>query len=671
MGSIYVSFNLKSVSTSMESNDVLDKNYQAVYRPIIKFLYAHPDFPFSFSLSGNQIQFVKKRKNELITIFRELVDRKQVEVLGGGYFDPVLPLLYSVDRNGQIDMLSAEIRQTVGKRPRGISIFADCWDSSLVNNIHTCGIEYVLLNSSLVPENKRKYLPIIMSDLNKSVDIYPYYDAFIPSKDITPEEFVLGIEKTVERVEKKDPYFQLDVDRIININLNHESIIELTGSKWFDKLLTYLKANPDCRIKLTTPYEYSKLIKVKVPAYIPAGISSSVAKWIDTAYTESTPKPKNQYTVYDFMDTYRSSHALYNRIMYISMLVNQYKSDKMRKKAAREKLWQAQNGTGLLCSDKGAFANSKYRQQCYKFLMEAEKILREDGKFKQSITCFDYDFDGINEYVCRMENYFAYISLISGAVQELEILKNTGNYADNLSRVLEYDGVTDDYERGIFIDHFFTEEQFNKYIQNQPAGDGVFSKIQYSELKYSQAHHEISLYAHALWKPTNQKVYLRKKYIINSTGMYVQYIIRNESNKRLTAKFAVESNFANTNFDAENTVYHTIDVVDAGNKIEIDPTKGVAEQIQQGELQKITAARIYDTESSISFVFEPNENCGFCYNPIFYKRPDTTASNIVTVDVTTVSTLFWDIDIEPGMETEKNINLTIIPVRKIKKTKTQ
>lgn len=667
MSSIYVSFNLKSVSTSMESNEILDKNYQAVYKPIVKFLYTHPNFHFSFSLSGNQIRFFKKRKNELITIFRELVERKQVEVLGGGYYDPVMPLLYPVDRNGQIDMLSAEIRQTVGKRPRGISLFGDCWDSSLVNNIHTCGIEYVLLESTLIPDMKRKFLPIIMSDLNKSVDIFPYYDSLIPSTDITPEEFISNIEKNVEKIERKDNYFQLDVDRIVCINLNHEMIVELTNKKWFEKLSDYLEGNPESRIKIATLSDYRKIMKVKVPAYIPAGINGSVAKWIDRAYTEST-KPKNQYTVYDFMDTYRLSHELYNRIMYVSMLVNQYKNDRMRKKAAREKLWEAQNGAGLLCSDKGAFANSKYRQQSYKCLMEAEKILREDGKFKESVTCFDYNSDGLNEYVCRMERYFAYISLFSGAVQELEFIKNTGNYADNLSRVAEYDGFADNYQRGIFIDHFFTEDQLHKYISNEPAGDGVFSRIQFSELKYSQSHHEIILYARAIWKPTGQQIYLRKKYIINSTGMYVQYVIRNESNKKLSAKFAVESNFANTNFNPDNIVYNNIELADGDEKIELDTTKGTSDLLNESKLTKISAARITDSEHGISFVFEPNETCSYCYNPIIYKRPDSSASTIVPVDLTTVSTLIWDIDIEPGMETEKNINFTIIPIKRVKKS---
>jgi len=667
MGSIYVSFNLKSVSTSMESNDLLDKNYQAVYKPIVKFLYTHPEFPFSFSLSGNQIRFFKKRKNELITIFRELVERKQVEVLGGGYYDPVLPLLYPVDRNGQIDMLSAEIRQTVGKRPRGISLFGDSWDASLVNNLHTCGIEYVILESTLIPDNKRKFLPIIMTDLNKSVDIFPYYDSLMPACDIEPEEFIKNIEKTVEKIEKKDSYFQLDVDRIVCINLSHDAIVDLTAAKWFDKLLAYFEANPESRVKLSTILEYRKVMKVKVPAYISAGINGSLAKWIDRAYTETVPKPKNQYTVYDFMDTYKLSHELYNRIMYVSMLVNQYKNDKMRKKAAREKLWQAQNGSGLLCTDKGAFANSRYRQQSYKYLMEAEKILREDGKFKETVTCFDYNSDGLNEYVCRTESYFSYISLISGAVQELEFVKNTGNYAGTLSRVIEYDGVEDNYQRGIFVDHLFTEEQLAKYIANEPAGDGVFSRIQFTELKYSQAHREITLFARAIWKPTGQKIYLRKKYIINSKGMYVQYVLRNESNKKLSAKFAVESNIANTNFIPENILYNNIELVDDGEKIELDTVTGTESLLKEGKLMKVSAARITDSENGISFVYEPNETCSYSYNPIIHKRPDSTASSVVPVDLTTVSTLIWDIDIEPGMETEKNINFTVIPIKKTRK----
>jgi hypothetical protein len=92
MGSIYVSFIIKSVSVCTESTELLDKSFQTIYKPVIKYLYSHSSFPLSFAFSGPQIQYFKKRKNDLITILLELVDRKQVENLCGAYNDPLLLL---------------------------------------------------------------------------------------------------------------------------------------------------------------------------------------------------------------------------------------------------------------------------------------------------------------------------------------------------------------------------------------------------------------------------------------------------------------------------------------------------------------------------------------------------------------------------------------------------
>lgn len=666
MNPIYVSFNVKTINASIATKDELDKDYLSIYQPLAKMLYSHQNISFSLAFNGIQIQHYKKRRNELITILKLLSDRKQVEILGGGFYDPILPLLYSVDRNGQIDMLSSEIRQSIGIRPRGITLFADCWDSSLVNNLQTCGIEYFLLDSAIIPEEKKKFLPLFMSDLGKSIEIFPYYDSFIPDNNISVEDFVEKITKAVEKVEKKDTYCQIQPERIVNINLSHDLVEELLSTKWFEKFSDYLNENPDCRIKTTIPSAYRKNSIIKVPAYIPAGINSSIAKWIGHAFTEDERKQKYPLTVHDFMSTYPQSHELYNRIMYVSMLVNQYKKDKMRKNEARQKLWQAQSGIGLLCTSKGAFSNSKYRQQCYKYLMEAEKILREGSEFKESVSCFDYNSDGLNEYVCRMQNYFSYIALNGGSIQELDILKNTGNYADNLSRYEPYDEFSDSYERGLFVDHVFSQEQFDQYLQGKPAGDGVFSGVKYSELKYSQNHHEVQFAADAVFQPTKQKLYLRKKYIINSTGMNVQYILRNESDKPLKAIFAIENNFAHTNFDSENITYYNLEVVDNDNKLVLNPAESTEQLNKSDKLNDVDIIRITDVESGISFGLEPNENAGFCYYPIIFKRPDFNGKDIVPVHMTFVSTMFWKVEIDPYKETERTINFTITAVKKEK-----
>jgi len=665
MDSIYVSFNLKPFSSCSDSNDVFENNFQTVFKPLIQFLYSHPSFSFSFAFSGRQIQFFKKRKNEFIAILRELVERNQVEIFGGGYYEPLLPLLYPVDRNGQIDLLSAEIRQTFGKRPRGIVFFEDCWDSALVNNIHTCGIEYAILDSVLLQENKRKFLPIIMSDLGKSVDIYLYHKDLVPNKDISPETFIQNIVKAVKKIEKNDNHIQLCPERIINLNLTQEDVVELTQSKWFEKFFALIN-DGNSNIKLTSNFEYkSKIAKTKIPAYIPVGISESVSVAVNKKNNES--KSRSPFTIYDYMHTYPNSQYLYNRIMYISMLVNQYKNDKMRKKAAREKLWEAQAGTAILFTTNTPYENSLHRQKTYKNLMEAEKILRKDGKFKQCVTRFDYDNDGLDEYICRMEHYFSYISLISGAVRELDLIKNTGNYLNNLRRDKDFDGCCDDYDRGLFVDHLFTKEQFNLYIKNERSGDGVFSRIQYSEVKFSQIHHEIQLAAHAVWKPTNQAVYLRKKYEITAVGMTVQYIIKNESDKKLCAKFAVESSIVNPSFNPLDVVYFSDEVVDNEAIVNLDTSENTYQLNSKGKLNDVQIARLTDTANGISFVFEPNEKCGYFFSPITFHRPSFDYKIIEPVSMSFVSTLFWDLNIEPGMETEKYINFTIVPVKKSSK----
>jgi hypothetical protein len=266
-----------------------------------------------------------------------------------------------------------------------------------------------------------------------------------------------------------------------------------------------------------------------------------------------------------------------------------------------------------------------------------------------------------------MQNYISCINLLSGSIQDLEIIKNTGNYADNFNRVMEYDGVDDGYKRGIFIDHIFTEQQFSKYLNNEPAGDGVFSKVNYTETKFNNKHFEIILSAKANCLPSKQMILLKKKYVINSTGMYVQYIIKNESEKPLKAKFVVESNFAHTNFNIDDLYYYNLEVANENEKLTIDTNESAADKFLNGELNNIEVVRLTDQKNGISFCFEPNEDCSYCYNPIYFNRPIFSSTEPDAVSMTFVSSLLWDIEIEPGMEIEKTVNFAISNVKKEKK----
>ena len=149
--------------------------------------------------------------------------------------------------------------------------------------------------------------------------------------------------------------------------------------------------------------------------------------------------------------------------------------------------------------------------------------------------------------------------------------------------------------------------------------------------------------------------------------MYVQYILRNESNKPLIAKFAVESNITNISFGKKEDSGFSIE--SAGNEqvYKINTELPSNKNDIKSKLNNIQTVRISDLTNGISFVFEPNEKCSYSYIPLFIKRAGFDSENLQNVNQIAVSSLWWDINIEPGRETEKSINFTIIPVKKIKK----
>jgi hypothetical protein len=393
-------------------------------------------------------------------------------------------------------------------------------------------------------------------------------------------------------------------------------------------------------------------------------LNADIAQWARTPYTAVTKNDGYPVTIYDFLQTYPQSQALCCRMLYVSMLINQCHGDKARKKAAREKLWAAQNGEGFVCTSKGSLVNSMYRQKAYRYLNEAEMIVRGCGSFDESVSSFDYNGDGTDEYICRMLNYTACIKLLSGEICELDVMQSASNYADNPSRIKEFDGCTDDYYRGMFVDHIFTDTDMENYLKNKPAGTGIFSQMQYAETRFSGQHNEIQLQAQAEFGEHRQGVSLRKKYLANSNGFTIQYILKNESSAPLHANFVVESNFAQTNYAEESFAPYKVEIVTSAQKQEMDTTKSSSELDRSGSLSDVSAVQISDSENGLSFMFEPNENCGFSFTPIIFMRPEYNGTKIVPAEMTFATAMFWSVQLEPGREMEKTVNFSILNINR-------
>lgn len=657
MAILNLNLELYSGSTNFNSVSEYKMIYDNYYKPLVSFLYANPDFSFSFYFSGPEFEYIKKKNPEFLEILKKLVDRKQVELIGGGFYNPVFPLLFPMDRSGQVDLLSTAIRKATGKRPRGVCLCASAWDPSLVTSFETCGMEYVELDSSLISKDKNLFLPIVMADRGKSIKILPVHNDFIPNENEQPCDLLLRIKKAVEKVSKNDT-LNPDADRCATVILHKHQIEPLLKNKWLEKFLKEIKENYSDSIKLNLPAVSVKNSTAFIQSYIHAGISADIAKWAKLPFQECEVKDSS-VNIYDFMQTYKRSQALYNRMIFVSLLVNQCHGDKMRKKTAREYLWAAQCGDAYVCKASGILVNSQERQNAYRKLTDAEKLVRECEEFKESISSFDYNCDGFKEYVCRMDKYNACINLKGGSIFELDVMKDSGNYADNMSRVMPMDKCNDNYDKGLFVDHLFEKDQYENYINGRPCKNGVFSGNVYKEVSFSSTKHEILLETNSKFPDLNQTINLKKKYIVTTNGIMVQYIIKNTSPIALKAKFVVESNFAQTCFNKDSFSSYKIEVVN-DNQVENKTPDNLE------FMRNVDAFQIVDSDNNVVFTFEPNETANLVTYPIVFMRKKTDSTDLEPAGRTLSISLAWDVDLAAGMEMEKTINLAIVPGKKRK-----
>ncbi|MGL4986643.1 MAG: hypothetical protein ACRC5H_05825, partial [Treponemataceae bacterium] len=159
-------------NTFSEYNDpaTATEAYKNIYKKLMPFLYENPHIECMFFFTGEQLQWFEKKHPEFLNLVEELVARKQIEILGGGFYNPLFPLLPPIDRVGQIELLTTQIRKLFGKRPRGIVLHESAWDSLLIPTLKTCGFDYVLLDSNLFdPDND----PLIIEKQGKSIFALP------------------------------------------------------------------------------------------------------------------------------------------------------------------------------------------------------------------------------------------------------------------------------------------------------------------------------------------------------------------------------------------------------------------------------------------------------------------------------------------------------------------
>jgi hypothetical protein len=125
---------------------VLAEAVARAYRPFLERLWDRPEVRLTMHWTGALLEWLRDRTPGAFDLLATVVARGQVELLTGGFYEPILAILPDHDKVGQIQHLTEFIRAHFGVRPRGMWLAERVWEPHLPRPLRQAGVEYVLVD---------------------------------------------------------------------------------------------------------------------------------------------------------------------------------------------------------------------------------------------------------------------------------------------------------------------------------------------------------------------------------------------------------------------------------------------------------------------------------------------------------------------------------------------
>jgi alpha-amylase len=524
------------------SGKVFELTYQRSWRPFLSSLYKFQNINAVLYYSGVVFQWIEENHPEFLLLLEEMAGRKQIELLGGGYFSPLFPMLQPSDKIGQIEMLTTYLRKTFGKRPSGGWLGEYAWDDAIPVVFRNSGLTYTFLPATLLAgaglSEDGQFPPLITEDQRKLLYVFPTFDIDATFGQAMPFEMAL------ERLMAIYPDCRL-YSMMIDGN-SIPAMWEASGLEspdvMFEKTFAWFQKN--ClETETILAQSYSRTLKSGKLFYLCSCMAPRLEASLGTA--DQVTGTIQRAPVKQLLLRNGASKHLYDKMYHIHSLMSLLRGDKARKKSAQEDLWKAQNGDAYWESAVGGIRRPEVRMNAFRALIEAEKATRIHGSFSSGIILDDIDCDGEKEIVYQAADMNCYIHLKGASVFELDSFKTKQNYCCTYAPFRNGDGSGPAAEgaasawRGAnsFVDRIFSAGAFDEELIS--LGNQSYSLLDHerspSKVIFSK---DFAIKAGgALYPMSLRKAYLFQKYCVS-----VDIEISNRSQYPISLRHAIELN---------------------------------------------------------------------------------------------------------------------------------
>ena len=158
-------------------NFVIEDAFKKAYGPLIDNIFNYSDVKVTLHFSGNILEWFLDNKPEYIEKLKIMAKRGQIELISGGYYEPVFAIIPHRDRLAQIKKLSALIKKEFGLEAKGAWLSERVWEPNYPTFLNEAGLKYILvddnhLRSCGLTEDDSFY-SYITEDEGKTIRIFP------------------------------------------------------------------------------------------------------------------------------------------------------------------------------------------------------------------------------------------------------------------------------------------------------------------------------------------------------------------------------------------------------------------------------------------------------------------------------------------------------------------
>ncbi|OGX40442.1 MAG: hypothetical protein A2984_01410 [Omnitrophica WOR_2 bacterium RIFCSPLOWO2_01_FULL_41_12] len=408
--------------------------YELAYLPFIETMAKHPEIKFSLHYSGSLLDWLKNKEPGFLKKINTLVKRGQVEIITGGYYEPILTLIDAKDAASQIEMHKEAVKELFSYAACGLWLTERVWEPYLPYILSQAGIKYTLVDdfhfreAGIEPENLNGYYAA--EEKGKAVYLFPGSERLrylLPFK--LPQEIIAYLKNRLEDCGSDVAITFADDGEKFGLWPGTNKWVYREG--WLEEFLGALEDNRDW-IETTTFSQYINSRPVSGRVYLACASYREMMEWSDGNFR-------------NFLVKYPEANNMYRKMWYVSNKIKELKDNHKLTTPQTNQLTQA-NRELYMGQDNDAYWHGVFgglylhhlRAAVYNHLIEAEKIV--DNIFSQGLKVeeLDFDLDGNNEIIVNSpQQNFLFKPSCQGALFEWDYKPKSLNFTNTIMRRYE------------------------------------------------------------------------------------------------------------------------------------------------------------------------------------------------------------------------------------------